>query len=571
MADTSTGATRALVAALALLIQVVAVAVVVAAPGGSPAGAAPSGPGSYQVTLASRTFVVQGRGTPSRQGVPASSTRTVHELLYLPSGARGQLPTVVFAPGWDSQSSNYDVLLRAVASAGYLVIGVDSPGSSSYFPGTPYNTSAGEDIANNTLDLPATLADVEQSGFGNRIDPAEVAAVGHSDGGSAVATLALDDHFTSYRFNAYVVLSGVVPSGQVPGSFGPINNGPVLAMVGTADEYGNYTPVPNGGGTESVFYTAGPSRVFVGIQGAGHESAYIGSDPQATDTRLAVVDFLDAAEGHVPASRSAFQTDVSSQGLRATEDLAPSWQIDRSVVGMAASADGRGYWVATSDGAVRNFGDAAYLGEPAQPPAPVVAVAGSPDGGGYWLTTADGAVYGYGDATLHGDLHNVHLASPVAGMAADDATGGYWLLGRDGGVFSFDAPFYGSTGGIRLAAPAVGMVAPPEGRGYWFVASDGGIFAYGHAPFEGSMGGRPLTRPVVGMTVDARTGGYWLDASDGGIFAFNAPFYGSTGGVRLSAPCVSMAATPDGSGYWLVASDGGVFAFRAPFEGSASG
>lgn len=563
-------ASRSYAARMSSALLALAGCLLAATAGSHPAVAAPSTPGSYAVTVSSRTFVVSGRGTPARQGVAAASTRTVHELLYVPSGPSGQLPTVVFAPGWDSQSSHYDVLLRSIASAGYLVVGVDSPGSSSYFPGTPYNTSAGEDIANNTLDLSDALTDVEQSDLGGRIDQAEVAAVGHSDGGSVVTTLALDDQFASYRFNAFVVLSGVVPSNQVPGRFGPRNHGPILAMVGTQDEYGNYTPVPGGDGTESVYYSAAPSRVFVAIQGAGHESAYIGSGAQAQDTRAAIADFLDAAESHLGPSRTRFQSEVSSQGLAATEDLAPSWVLNRSVVGMVPTPSGRGYWVATNDGTVRSFGDAPFLGDPAQPPAPIVAITASPDGGGYWVTTSSGVVNGYGDAAFHGDLRGVRLAAPVVGMAADGATGGYWLLGGDGGVFSFAAPFYGSTGGIRLAAPAVGMVAPADGGGYWFVASDGGIFAYGHAPFRGSMGGHRLNRPVVGMTLDRSTGGYWLDASDGGIFAFGAPFYGSTGGVRLAAPCVSMAAPPDGGGYWLVASDGGVFAFRVPFEGSAA-
>lgn len=561
---------RSVRAAARLAGSVVSVLTVTAVTGAPPAGAATAqAAGAYSVSVSSHTFTVSGRGTPARQGVPASSTRTVHELIYLPSGPAGQLPTVVFAPGFDAQSSDYDVLLRSIASAGYLVVGVDSPGSSSYFAGAPYNTAAGEDIANNTLDLRDALTDVEHGGLGGRVDAAEVAAVGHSDGGSAVATLALDRAYASYRFNAYVVLSGVVPSGQVSGSFGPRNNGPLLAMVGTADQFGNYTPQPGGDGTESVYAAAGPSRAFVSIARADHESAYLGSSPQAVDTRAAVVDFLDTAEYHDSGARSRFASDVSSDGLAPTEAFAPSWPLGRTTVGLAA-ASGTGYWIATSDCTVRNFGDAPYLGEPAQPAASVVAMSATSDGKGYWAVTRSGIVYAFGDAHFHGDLRGVRLAAPIVGMATDPATGGYWLLGGDGGVFAFDAPFYGSTGGIRLAAPAVGMASTSDGRGYWFVASDGGVFAYGHAPFRGSMGGHPLNRPVVGMAVDRATGGYWLDATDGGIFAFGARFYGSTGGVRLARPVVGMAADPAGKGYWLAASDGGVFAFGVPFKGSAA-
>ena len=100
---------------------------------------------------------------------------------------------------------------RAISSAGYLVVGVDSPGSSSYFPGTPYDDHAGADIGNNTVDLSAALDNVEAGPLGGRVDRWAVAAVGHSNGGSAVANLALNDAYVSNRFNAYVVLSGGVP------------------------------------------------------------------------------------------------------------------------------------------------------------------------------------------------------------------------------------------------------------------------------------------------------------------------------------------------------------------------
>ena len=239
-----------------------------------------------------------------------------------------------------------------------------------------------------------------------------------------------------------------------------------------------------------------------------------------------------------------------------------------TVVGMAVTPDGGGYWIASSTGQVAACGDAPALGNG---PAGTAAIAAAPSGDGYWLATGAGTVRAFGSAVMHGDLTGTALAKPVVAMAADPATGGYWLLGGDGGVFSFDAPFYGSTGNIHLAAPAVGMTATLDGGGYRFVASDGGIFDYGDAVFYGSTGGIHLNKPVVGMAVDPRTGGYWLDASDGGIFSYNAPFYGSTGNITLAQPCVGMTAMPDGGGYRFVASDGGIFDFGgAGFEGSAA-
>jgi dienelactone hydrolase len=522
-------------------------------------------PGTFGVRISSATFVDTSRGTPARVGVPASPNRTIHELIYDPVGPAGSLPTVMFAPGWDNLSATYDPLFRAMASAGYLVVGVDSPGSSSYFPGTPEVA----DIANDTLDLSAALSNVEAGPLGGRVNRWEVAAVGHSNGGSAVANLALNSAFVSNRFNAYVVLTGGIPFGQMPGSFGARNNGPILVMVGTKDEFGNYTPQPGGDGTELVYNTAGSSRAMVTIAGATHFSAYIGTGIQADDTRAAIVNFLNVAEDHDANARAAFGREIAADGLSAQENLSLPWFLQPTVIGMASTADGNGYWIASNNGTVRSFGDAALLGGASRLSSPVVAIAATSDGAGYWLVTRTGSVFAFGDAVYHGGVTG-RLNAPIVGLAADPATGGYWLLGGDGGVFSFDAPFYGSTGNIRLDAPAVGMVATADGLGYFFVAADGGVFTYGSAWFQGSMGGQQLNRPVVGMSLDPTTGGYWLDASDGGIFSFDAPFEGSTGSVQLVEPCVSMAVYAAGPGYRLVAADGGVFDFNAPFEGSGA-
>ncbi|MDE3207147.1 MAG: hypothetical protein KGQ66_23330 [Acidobacteriota bacterium] len=239
-----------------------------------------------------------------------------------------------------------------------------------------------------------------------------------------------------------------------------------------------------------------------------------------------------------------------------------------TVVGMADTADGGGYWIASSTGLVSACGDAPSFGNG---PAGVAAITAAPSGDGYWLATTGGQVSAYGSAVDHGGLKpGTVLNKPIVAMAADPATGGYWLLGGDGGVFSFNAPFLGSTGNIRLNQPAVGLESTSAGDGYWFVASDGGIFAFGNAPFQGSLGNIKLNKPVVGMAIDPVTGGYWMDASDGGIFSFNAPFEGSTGNVVLAQPCVGMAASPGGGGYRFVAADGGIFDFNAPYEGSAT-
>jgi hypothetical protein len=241
-----------------------------------------------------------------------------------------------------------------------------------------------------------------------------------------------------------------------------------------------------------------------------------------------------------------------------------------TVVGLAATPDGRGYWIADSRGAVAACGNAADFGSLGSAPnSPVVGIVATPDGAGYWLLASDGGVFTFGDAGFFGSTGGLRLNEPVVGMASTSDGAGYWLVARDGGVFAFgDAQFRGSTGSIHLNRPVVGMAADPVTGGYWLVASDGGVFSF-DAPFLGSMGGTPLNQPVVGMATTSTASGYWLVASDGGIFAFDAPFLGSTGGLRLNEPVVGMEAAGSAPGYRMVAADGGIFDFDQTFVGSA--
>ncbi len=130
---------------------------------------------------------------------------------------------------------------------------------------------------------------------------------------------------------------------------------------------------------------------------------------------------------------------------------------------------------------------------------PIVGMAATPDGKGYWLVASDGGIFNYGDAAFYGSTGAIALNKPIVGMAATPDGKGYWLVASDGGIFNYgDAAFYGSTGAIALNKPVVGMAATPDGKGYWLVASDGGIFNYGDAAFYGSTGAIALNKPDRG-------------------------------------------------------------------------
>jgi hypothetical protein len=92
--------------------------------------------------------------------------------------------------------------------------------------------------------------------------------------------------------------------------------------------------------------------------------------------------------------------------------------LNRPIVGMAPTPDGRGYWLVASDGGIFTFGDARYLGSTGgiQLNRPIVGMAPTPDGRGYWLVASDGGIFTFGDAPFFGSLDS-------DGVSADDVIG----------------------------------------------------------------------------------------------------------------------------------------------------
>jgi hypothetical protein len=91
-------------------------------------------------------------------------------------------------------------------------------------------------------------------------------------------------------------------------------------------------------------------------------------------------------------------------------------------VGMAATPDGKGYWLVASDGGIFTHGDADFYGSAGaiRPNQPVVGMGATPDGQGYWLVAADGGVFAYGDAALDGSASGTKPgASQIIGIASD--------------------------------------------------------------------------------------------------------------------------------------------------------
>jgi Peptidase A4 family/Putative Ig domain len=201
-----------------------------------------------------------------------------------------------------------------------------------------------------------------------------------------------------------------------------------------------------------------------------------------------------------PASSAAAPATITSRTtLRASGEDPDSTTADQQD---APPSDNQGYWMVASDGGIFTFGDAGYFGSTGgmQLNRPIVGMAATPDGQGYWLVASDGGIFSFGDAIYYGSTGALHLNEPIVGMAATPDGKGYWLVASDGGIFTFgDAGYFGSAAAAADHGTIVSLASASNGQGYWVADDNGDIDLFGAAPSEGSMSGRALYRPIVGF------------------------------------------------------------------------
>lgn len=277
-------------------------------PPSSPPSSAPipgTGP-PYTVDEASLRLFDPSRPTGARGDVPATAGRLLVTDLYVPSGAPGPLPLVVFAHGWNSNPGVYQTLLDQWAAAGFLVAAPVFPDSTDLYPGTPIS-----DYADQALDIKFVITYL----LGDRylpVDPTRIAVAGHSDGGTDVALMALDPAYSDSRVRAYLSLSSEMPSGVAAYTTTPLR-GALLVAVGTDDEYGLY---PLAG---QVFQAAETSsKVEIVESGGDHLGSFLDATPAAAAMREETTTFLELAlEPRAPtiAAELSALTQVPEPGL----------------------------------------------------------------------------------------------------------------------------------------------------------------------------------------------------------------------------------------------------------------
>jgi pimeloyl-ACP methyl ester carboxylesterase len=231
------------------------------------------------------------RSTPARGDVAAAQGRILVTDLYLPVGAGGPRPLVVFAHGWNSDPGVYATLLDEWAAAGFIVAAPVFPDSTDLYPGSPVSN-----YADQASDISFVITSLLHDGAVS-VDPTRIAVAGHSDGGTDVALLALDPAYADARVRAYVSMSGEMPSGVASYDVGS-TRAALLVAVGSDDEYGLY-PL-----STTVFQTAqAAAKAMLVEPGGDHLGSFVGSTPAAAAMRDATTQFLELAlEPRTPTS-----------------------------------------------------------------------------------------------------------------------------------------------------------------------------------------------------------------------------------------------------------------------------
>lgn len=235
----------------------------------------------FTTSTRSVTLTDTTRSSPARDGAPGSPIRSLRTLVVAPVTIGGPLPVIVFAQGYDTEPESYMTLLQDWASAGYLVLAPESPDSASDLPGTPIRS----DVSGQAQDLSFVVTAALAGTFGP-VDPGRVSAAGHSDGGSAVATVALNSSYHDSRIGNYLVLSGAIPDG-VDGSWGTApETGRLLVVVGDEDEYGNLPA------STEVYDTATMAKTLAVARGGDHMDTYLADTVLAQQVRAETLAFL---------------------------------------------------------------------------------------------------------------------------------------------------------------------------------------------------------------------------------------------------------------------------------------
>ena len=159
-------------------------------------------------------------------------------------------------------------------------------------------------------------------------------------------------------------------------------------------------------------------------------------------------------------------------------------------------------------------------------------MAATPDGKGYWMVGADGGVFAFGDAPFDGSSGGQSLAAPVSSVSFTPGSTGYWMVGRDSSLHTF--------GDAQSRGSGTTTMRPPEYPAAWsppFVPAVA-ILSLPEGPETASSG--PVRAAAVGDSLGVQEAAYTQLAAPA-LQMFNGATLGC--GVNAGSP-MQMYASP---------------------------
>ena len=266
--------------------------------------------GRYTVAVDALSFTDRSRPQLGPRKLPTTVYRPVIPAAAA-SGtlARGLFPLVVFAPGYQQCGRNYRFLLRAWASAGYVVAAVNFPRTNCHV------TDPDEaDMVNQPGDMAYVIRRLlaasgkSKGSLSGLVNPEKTGVAGQSDGGDTVAALAANTCCFDHRVSAAVVLAGAEWA-PMPGRYFARATPPMLFVQGNADTCNPPTA------SQQLYQgdTTG-HRYYLNLLGANHLPPYEGRGASERVVARVTTDFLDRYLAGQHAATAAMRRDGNVAG-----------------------------------------------------------------------------------------------------------------------------------------------------------------------------------------------------------------------------------------------------------------
>jgi dienelactone hydrolase len=274
----------------------------------------------YAVGVHQVTYVDSSRSTSANGSFEGASTRTLPTTIWYPAQGdpgnaaqsdappdrdHGRYPLVLFAHGYDVTPDFYRPMLERWAAAGYVVVAPTFPILSG-IPGGASHTDYEKTFDDASFVISRVLDTATTDPVAALVDPARIAAAGHSDG----ETIAFGIGFLACCRDARV--SAVIPmAGDLSRSNNPHvrDTGiPILHIMETNDEF---DPYDHSIAWDRDNLTA--PRWLLTLENASHVPPYTRpGNPYFELVMATTIDFLDGTlKGH-PERLDRIKTDVAA-------------------------------------------------------------------------------------------------------------------------------------------------------------------------------------------------------------------------------------------------------------------